>query len=71
MNIVFAVFVFVSFLCAAWRQITWTPDAAATAPIEALSRAMIDAATGSVDLAIGLVGVMTLFLGLVKVAEDG
>jgi spore maturation protein SpmA len=73
MNIVFAVFVFVSFLCAAWRQITWTPaaDSAATAPIEALSSAMIDAATGSVDLAIGLVGVMTLFLGLVKVAEAG
>jgi spore maturation protein SpmA len=73
MNIVFAVFVFISFLCAAWRQITWIPtaDAAATAPIEALSRAMIDAATGSVDLAIGLVGVMTLFLGLVKVAEAG
>jgi spore maturation protein SpmA len=39
--------------------------------MEALSKAMIDAATGSVDLAIGLVGVMTLFLGLVKVAEAG
>ena len=32
---------------------------------------MIDAATGSVELAIGLVGVMTLFLGLVKIAEAG
>ena len=39
--------------------------------MEVLSKAMIDAATGAVDLAIGLVGVMTLFLGLVKVAEAG
>jgi spore maturation protein SpmA len=32
---------------------------------------MVDSATGAVELAIGLVGVMTLFLGLVKVAEAG
>jgi spore maturation protein SpmA len=32
---------------------------------------MIEAATGAVDLALGLVGVMTLFLGLMKVAEAG
>ena len=36
-----------------------------------LSKAMIDSAAGSVELALGLVGVMTLFLGLVKVAEAG
>ncbi len=72
MNIVFAVFVFISFLCAAWRQIGWVPTSeAAVPPIEILSKAMTDAATGSVDLAIGLVGMMTLFLGLVKVAEAG
>jgi spore maturation protein SpmA len=72
MNIVFALFVFASFLSAAWRQIGWVPTPeSAIPPIEALSKAMIDAASGSVDLAIGLVGVMTLFLGLVKVAEAG
>lgn len=72
MNIVFGVFVFVSFLCAALRQFGWVPTPeAAIPPIEILSKAMIDAATGSVDLAISLVGVMTLFLGLVKVAEAG
>jgi spore maturation protein SpmA len=32
---------------------------------------MVQTAGGAVDLAIGLVGVMTLFLGLVKVAEAG
>ena len=39
--------------------------------MEMLSKAMVDSATGSVDLALGLVGVMTLFLGLMKVAESG
>lgn len=32
---------------------------------------MVESASGSVELALGLVGVMTLFLGLMKVAEAG
>jgi spore maturation protein SpmA len=32
---------------------------------------MVESAGGAVELAIGLVGVMTLFLGLMKVAEAG
>ncbi len=39
--------------------------------MEALSTAMVESAKGAVELAIGLVGVMTLFLGLMKVAEAG
>ena len=39
--------------------------------MEKLSEAMVESAAGSVDLALGLVGVMTLFLGLMKVAEAG
>ncbi len=39
--------------------------------MEVLSKAMIESAAGAVELAIGLVGVMTLFLGLMKVAEAG
>jgi len=39
--------------------------------MEMLSKSMVDSAVGSVDLALGLVGVMTLFLGLMKVAESG
>src|SRR5690606_35552668 len=35
------------------------------------SSGMIDSASGAVELALGLVGVMTLFLGLMKVAEAG
>ena len=39
--------------------------------MESLSRSMVESASGSVELALGLVGVMTLFLGLMKVAEAG
>ena len=56
---------------AGWRQMHWIPEAGGLAPMEMLSKAMVDSATGSVELALGLVGVMTLFLGLMKVAESG
>ena len=71
MNIVFLAIVLIAFLFAAWHQVFWIPLAGQTSPMEALSRAMVDSAAGSVELALGLVGVMTLFLGLMKVAEEG
>jgi len=70
MNAIFFALVAISFAVAGFRQFTWTGSAAAS-PMEALGAAMIDAAAGSVTLAIGLVGVMALFLGLMKVAESG
>lgn len=39
--------------------------------MDALSQGMVQSAGGAVELAIGLVGVMALFLGLMKVAEEG
>jgi len=60
-----------AFVFAGWRQLVWVPAAGVAAPMELLSKAMIDAASGAVTLAIGLVGVMTLFMGLMKVAEAG
>ncbi len=71
MNAVFLFAVMVAFAVAGYRQIVETPIANAAAPMDALGLAMIDAAKGSVTLAIGLVGVMALFLGLMKVAEAG
>ena len=59
----------IAFVVAAGRQILWTGGG--TEPMEVLGKAMIDAAGGAVTLAIGLVGVMALFLGLMKVAEEG
>ena len=71
MNVIFLVMVGSAFLVAAWRQLLWVPAAGQSAPMEALTTAILQAAAGAVDLAIGLVGVMTLFLGLMKVAEAG
>ena len=71
MNLVFAAIVLAAVLTAAVRQIGWVPSEGAAAPMEALSTSMVDSAAGSVELALGLVGVMTLFLGLMKVAEAG
>ncbi|MCW8917657.1 MAG: spore maturation protein [Gammaproteobacteria bacterium] len=69
MNTVFLVIVLSAFLVAAWQQLGGTGGD--PSPMDALSRAMVDSAAGSVELALGLVGVMTLFLGLMKVAEAG
>ncbi len=69
MNFVFYFLVAAAFVTAAWHQVRWAGEGAA--PMDALSRAMVESAAGSVELALGLVGVMTLFLGLMKVAEAG
>ncbi|MDN5849884.1 MAG: spore maturation protein, partial [Nitrococcus sp.] len=66
MNTVFFAIVAVSFGFAAWGQIT-----GGGAGMPALSQAMIESAAGAVELAIGLIGIMALFLGLMKVAEAG
>jgi len=71
MNIIFFAIVLIAFVTAGWKQLTWVAVTGEPSPIENLSKAMIDSATGSVELALGLVGAMTLFLGLMKVAEAG
>ncbi len=71
MNIVFFVIVLIAFFTAAWHQLHWVPIAGDLSPMETLSKAVVESAGGSVELALGLIGVMTLFLGLMKVAEAG
>ncbi len=72
MNIVFCAIVFIAFLTTAYRQISWAPVSAdEVAPMQALTVGMIDSAKSSVTLALGLIGVMALFLGLMKIAEAG
>ncbi|RPH64621.1 MAG: spore maturation protein [Burkholderiales bacterium] len=71
MNWIFLGIVLVAFAAAAWRQAGFVPAEGVQSPMEALSAGMIASAGGAVELAIGLVGVMTLFLGLMKVAEAG
>ena len=67
MNAIFVAIVAISFVVAAVRQVGFT--GAGDGPMDALGKAMIDTAGSSVTLALGLVGVMALFLGLMKVAE--
>ncbi|GAA4411214.1 nucleoside recognition domain-containing protein [Quisquiliibacterium transsilvanicum] len=71
MNLIFLAIVLAAFGTAAWRQARHVPAAGVEAPMQALSSAMMASAGGAVELALGLVGVMTLFLGLMKVAEAG
>ena len=71
MNVILLLMVATAFVFAGWHQLTWVADSGGAAPMELLSKAMIDAAGSAVTLAIGLVGVMTLFMGLMKVAEAG
>jgi spore maturation protein SpmA/spore maturation protein SpmB len=71
-NVIFFSIVLVAFVVAGYRQVVWVPSPTdAVAPMQALATAMVDQATGAVTLAIGLIGVMALFLGLMKVAEAG
>ena len=71
MNFLFYFFILISFLVAGWRQFTWIPVAGVQDPLTALTATIITTAGDAVQLAIGLVGVMALFLGLMKVAEEG
>ncbi|MEE2722614.1 MAG: nucleoside recognition domain-containing protein [Pseudomonadota bacterium] len=72
MNGIFFALVLIAFLVAGWRQITWVPPSIdAVSPMQTLANGMVETAGSSVTLAIGLIGVMALFLGLMKVAEEG
>ena len=71
MNVIFIVMVLCAFGFSGWQQIFSAPVQGSPSPMEILSAAMIKSAGGSVELAIGLIGVMALFLGLMKVAEAG
>jgi spore maturation protein SpmA len=71
MNRVFTAIVFFAFIFAGFQQISSVRDLSLPSPMELLSTAMVDSAASAVELAIGLVGVMTLFLGLMKVVEEG
>jgi len=71
-NAIFFALVLIAFAIAGVRQFVWhAPDPDSISPMETLSLAMVDSAGGAVTLALGLVGVMALFLGLMKVAEAG
>ena len=70
MNAVFLGIVFIAFLVAGYNELIWVPEAIdSVSPMSALTTGMVEAASGAVTLAIGIVGMMALFLGLMKVGE--
>lgn len=71
MNVIFFGLVVLAFCATAYRQLLWIPTAAGVSPMAALTGQIVETANSSVTLALGMVGMMTLFLGLMKVAEAG
>lgn len=73
MNVVFYAIVALAVVFSAWNfgvEAVLNHDMVAAAAIPAeVGKAALDGAKGAVDLAIGLVGYMALFLGLMKVVE--
>lgn len=72
MNSIFCVIVLIAFAVTAWREWNWAavePDQ--LSPMALLGANMIETAGTSVTLALGLVGIMALFLGIMKIAEAG
>lgn len=72
MNLVFFLLIAIAFLVAAYHQVTFVPAAPdAVQPMDAMTTAVVEAAGAAVELAIGLIGIMALFLGLMKIVEEG
>ncbi|MEO5340281.1 MAG: spore maturation protein [Magnetococcus sp. MYC-9] len=71
MNRLFFALVCLGFSITAWHQLQWLPAGGAASPMQLLTQGMLEAATTAVNLAMGLIGSMALFLGLIKVAERG
>ncbi len=72
LNGIFVFVALVSILLAAYTDATSAVRAVGdTTQMQALTNVILTSARNAVDLAIGLIGVMAFFLGLMKVAEHG
>jgi spore maturation protein SpmA len=71
LNTIFFALIAIAFAVTGYHQLAWVATPEAVSPMSALGSGMLEAAKGAVTLALGLVGVMAFFLGLMKVAEAG
>ncbi len=71
MNLIFYFLIFIAFSYTAYHHLTGFPAADLVSPMQLLTEGMMQSAKGAVELALGLIGVMAFFLGLMKVAEAG
>lgn len=73
MNIVFLLLIVVGYLTCVYQQWRWsgTPiETEQVAPMQHITDQMLTVANEAVMLAIGLIGVLAFFLGLMRIAED-
>jgi spore maturation protein SpmA len=71
-NAIFLGIVLISFLVAGYRELAGPPpEGTAPGPMQALANGALSGAGDAITLALGLIGVMALFLGVMKVAEAG
>jgi spore maturation protein SpmA len=72
MNIIFFLLILIAFMVTGYRQMVWEPQTPeAASPMQSLTEGLVESAKSSVELAIGLIGIMAFFLGLMKIAEEG
>ncbi|MFO0996417.1 MAG: nucleoside recognition domain-containing protein [Alphaproteobacteria bacterium] len=69
MNVLFFILIALGCAVSAYRQLTWSGTG--MAPMDQLASAMVGAAGEAVTLALGLIGIMALFLGFMKIGEAG
>src|SRR5262245_3966636 len=76
MNRIFFALIVIAFAVATWHEVTFVPPPPADPPVEVVSpiqaytKGLFDSAKAAVvDVVIPLIGAMTFFLGLMKVAE--
>ncbi len=71
MNLVFFFLIFSAYCASVWQQWHWTAsDSTQVSPMHALTDQLLHGANDAVTLAIGLVGVLALFMGLMKIIEE-
>lgn len=70
MNIIFVILIALAYFATLWQQLIRTPSAIdAISPMQLLGDSIFSSANQAVELSISLIGIMTFFLGLMKVAE--
>ncbi len=68
MNLFFPLIVLIAFICSAWQQLSG--PASEILPMDIMTKVIFESSESAVQLAIGLIGIMAFFLGLMKVAEQ-
>jgi len=71
MNWIFYVLIVGAYGATVWQHWQWDIQQAATSPMHSLTDQLLHSANDAVTLAIGLIGVLTLFMGLMRIVEEG